>query len=76
MPDEQVYDDGSEVEIEVDPEEPPDRWVDSEEILQNPTRGELEAGEFLGQAIDVDDDDDNGLQWQGWSRRMFEELNP
>jgi hypothetical protein len=58
-----AYDDGSEVEIEVEPEDPPrsGEWVDHEEFFESPTDEELAEGERLGQEIDVDDDEDSGL---------------
>jgi hypothetical protein len=59
------YDDGSEVEIEVEEDDPPrnGRWRDSEDIIEHPTDDELAAGEFLGLAIDIGDDNDDGSQW-------------
>jgi hypothetical protein len=65
MPDDPVFDDGSQV-VFVTPEEDPPRsgeWVDQEDMILTPTDDEVAAGEFLGQAIDIDDDEDNGSQW-------------
>lgn len=58
-----AYDDGSEVEIETEPDDPPSSgvWVDPEEAIHNPTSEEWVEGMRLGQAIDVDDDEDNGM---------------
>jgi hypothetical protein len=58
-----AYDDGSEIEVEVEPENPPrsGEWVDSEDFFVNPTVDELAEGYRLGRNIDVDDDEDNGL---------------
>jgi hypothetical protein len=66
MPDrepELVYDDGSDIDETTPYEDPPrdGTWVDPEATA--PTPDEAAAGEFLGAAIDVDDDDDNGDQW-------------
>jgi len=64
MPKEQVYDDGSEVVIVTEEDDPPKGpYVDSEEVIENMTGSELEAGEFLGAAIDPDDDEDDGSKW-------------
>jgi hypothetical protein len=58
-----VYDDGTEVEIETEPEDPPrsGEWVDPEEFFEHPTDEELAEGERLGREIDIDDDEDSGL---------------
>lgn len=58
-----MYDDGSEVEIETPYDDPPSSgtWVDAEDILHNPTEEELREGNRMGQSIDLDDDEDNGL---------------
>lgn len=71
-----AYDDGSDVEIECEPEEPPQSgdWVDSEEMIHNPTDEELARGEFLGAAIDVDDDYDDGSKWDGFTPELLEAL--
>jgi hypothetical protein len=73
-----AYDDGSSVEVTTPEDDPPSsgHWADPEEALHDPTEEELEAAEFLRQVIDPDDDNDNGLQWAGWTREMFEELAP
>lgn len=57
-----VYDDGSDVEIETEPEDPPrsGEWIDSEIHLANPNDDELAMGKALGEGIIVEDDDDNG----------------
>jgi hypothetical protein len=59
------YNDGSEVLVNAEEEDPPKSgvWVDSEDLITDPTDDELNAGEFLGQAIDVDDDEDDGSKW-------------
>jgi hypothetical protein len=80
-----VFDDGSQVEIEVEPDDPPSsgEWVDShtaiETALNDPD--ELAASEFLGEAIDPDDDEDNGSQWgtvqdPAMTAADFDELAP
>jgi hypothetical protein len=58
-----AYDDGSAVEVEIEPEDPPSsgKWVDHEEFFEDPTDDELAEGERLGHEIDVDNDEDNGL---------------
>lgn len=66
MPDESVYDDGSEVVHTVEPDDPiPDNYVDPEEVIEEGLQDQVQvaAGEFLGLAIDPDDDEDNGSQW-------------
>ena len=71
MPDDNAaYDDGSEVDIVTDVEDPPrsGKWVDAEAFV--PTDDELEMGQLLGETIDVDDDDDNGAA----TIRAIEEL--
>lgn len=62
MPDDDVFNDGSEIEVVCEPDDPPrsGEWVDSEEMIANPTEEELVLGEVVGQAIDVDNDEDNG----------------
>jgi hypothetical protein len=40
---------------------PAKKWVDSHDILADPTDEEIELGNRLGQRIDPDDDGDNGL---------------
>ena len=83
MPDEEpVFDDGSDVEIVTDEEEPPRSqvWNDSEEFFENITEEEMAAGEFLGKANDPDDDEDNGSQWgtvenPAMTAEDFEELS-
>jgi hypothetical protein len=59
-----AYEDGTEVEIEADSEDPPQsgEWVDSEVHIANPTRDELAMGKVLGEQIIVEDDDDNGAR--------------
>jgi hypothetical protein len=59
-----AYDDGSETEI-VTPEDDPPRggtWIDPESFMALPTDTEVDEGERLGHRIDIDDDDDNGLE--------------
>jgi hypothetical protein len=58
-----AFDDGSIVEIECEPDDPPrsGEWVDSHDALENPTNDELHEGEHHGREIDIDDDEDNGL---------------
>jgi len=58
-----VFDDGSEVTIVVEPDDPPKNgiWVDHEEFFQTLTPEELAEGKRLGETIDVDDDWDTGL---------------
>jgi hypothetical protein len=58
-----AYDDGSEVEVETEQDDPPSsgQWVDPEEFIHNPTDEEVAEGERLGNEIDIDDDEDNGL---------------
>ena len=66
MPDEPVFDDGSEVEVVIEEDDPPSSgvWVDNEQDgVFDLSQEEAEAGDFLGQVIDVDDDEDDGLQW-------------
>lgn len=58
--------------IDLDPDEPPrsGTWLDSEdEVLANITADEIAAGERLRELIDVDDDDDSGLQYLGGVER-------
>lgn len=61
MADGDVYDDGSTIEVETDPDDPPSSgvWVDSP--TAEPTSEELAEGERQGREIDIDDDEDNGL---------------
>lgn len=49
--------------IELEPDEPPKsgEWVDVHDVLAEPTEEEMAEGERQGQAIDPEDDDDNGL---------------
>jgi hypothetical protein len=56
-----VYDDGSETEIETDPDEPPRSGVFVDHDDLEPDDDELAEGERLGLEIDPDDDEDNGL---------------
>jgi hypothetical protein len=58
-----VYDDGSKVEIEIEPDDPPrsGEWADPEEIFETLTEDEYELGQFLGETIDLNDHTDNGL---------------
>jgi len=36
-------------------------WVDSDEVIAEPTEEELEEGRRLGEEIDPDDDDSTGV---------------
>jgi hypothetical protein len=58
---EPVFDDGSAVETETEPDDPPRSgvWVNSP--TADPTPEELAEGERQGREIDRDDDEDNGL---------------
>jgi len=49
--------------LAVFPDEAPSsgEWVDIDDVLAEPTEEELELGRILGEGIDVDDDDDTGL---------------
>jgi hypothetical protein len=46
------------------PDEPPKsgEWVDSEDALAEPTEEELEAGRLMGEQIEVENDDDTGVE--------------
>ena len=35
-------------------------WVDTDEVIHNPTDEEVAEGQRLGEAIDTDDDEDDG----------------
>lgn len=63
MPDHEPLDDGSEVEIVCERDDPPSsgEWVDHEKFYDDLTVTEVTAGNHLGRTIDVDDDEDNGL---------------
>lgn len=72
--DEPVFDDGSEVEV-VTPEDDPPRsgeWVDVEPSAVPITEAEAELGRYLGEAIDVDDDDDDGTEAAEWLTAVVE----
>lgn len=58
---EPVFHDGSEIEHETEPDDPPSSgvWVDSP--TAEPTAEELAEGQRQGREIDPDDDEDNGL---------------
>jgi hypothetical protein len=56
----EAYNDGSNVELEVEPEDAGD---DGDMVIETMTDDEVAAGEFLGAAIDVADDSDDGSQW-------------
>jgi hypothetical protein len=66
-PDDPVYDDGSEVEIVTEADDPPSsgEWVDSEDIIHDPTPEELAAGKLMGELVDPDNDEDNGMDLAG-----------
>jgi hypothetical protein len=53
--------------VYLEPDEPPSSgtWVDSHDVLGNLTQEEIDAGQRLNELIDLDDDDDNGLQHIG-----------
>lgn len=57
-----VFDDGSEVVVETPQEDPPrsGQWADAEPSNVPLTEDEAALGRYLGEAIDVEDDDDNG----------------
>ena len=57
-----VYDDGSTIEVETDPDDPPSSGVWVESPTASPTPEELAEGERQGREIDIDDDEDNGLR--------------
>lgn len=61
MPD-MAYDDGSDQVIICPPEDPPKSgvWVDGHVHATDLTPEEIEAGNALGESIDIDDDEDNG----------------
>lgn len=45
---------------ELDPDEPPDVWLDSEDLYDDLTEEEAGEGRHLGEVIDTDDDKDAG----------------
>lgn len=54
--------------IDLDAEEPPGSggWADvHEDVLDLMSSEDYEAGNRLGELIDISDDDDNGLQYTG-----------
>jgi hypothetical protein len=54
--------------VDLPPDKPPrsGSWVDlHDDVLEQITPEEIDAGERLNELIDVDDDDDNGLQHIG-----------
>jgi hypothetical protein len=57
MPD-PVFDDGSTIEVYCPVESP---GTDHSDLVA--TEEDIAAGDFLGSAIDPDDDNDNGEQW-------------
>lgn len=62
--DEAVFDDGSTVFVVTPEDDPPSgEYVDTHDVLDELTEEEEAAGDFLGQATDVDNDEDNGSQW-------------
>jgi len=52
------------VNLTVYPDDPPTSgdWVDNDEVIAEPTEEELEEGRRLGEEIDVDDDEDAGVE--------------
>lgn len=50
--------------LAVFPDDPPKsgEWVDTDDVVAEPTEDELEKGRQLGEEIDVDDEDDTGLE--------------
>lgn len=72
--DDPVFDDGSEVEIVTPVDDPPrsGEWVDVEPSSVPITDAEAELGRYLGEAIDVDDDDDDGSEAAEWLRAVVE----
>lgn len=67
MPAGDAYDDGSEIQIVTDQDDPPSsgEWVDSEDAIHNPTDAELDAGQLMGELILIDNDRDNGMDLAG-----------
>lgn len=57
------YEHGTTDEVELEADEPPKsgEWVDVHDVLMSPTDEEIEAGNRLGESIDPEDDDDNGV---------------
>jgi hypothetical protein len=57
-----AYNDGSEVEIVCEPEDPPKSgvWVDGHVHADEMDAEMIAKGNMLGEVIDIDDDDDNG----------------
>ena len=51
----------SEPEVLPELDEPPRRYVDSHDVIEQATAEEIEKGVRLGREIDPDDDEDNGL---------------
>lgn len=74
MPEDMAFDDGSEVEIEVEPEEgePPD--ITACQVLEERTEEDEELGAFLGGIIDIDDDEDDGSKWAGVTKEEIEAM--
>lgn len=45
---------------------------DAEDAIHNPTEEELAAGDFLGQVINIFDDEDDGSQWGDCHQNLFD----
>lgn len=56
-----VFHDGSEIEVETEPDDPPRSGVWANSPTAHPSPEELAVGERQGREIDLDDDEDNGL---------------
>lgn len=71
---EPVFDDGSEVEVVTPVEDPPRSgvWVDAEPSTVPVTAEEAELGRYLGEAIDVGDDEDDGSAAAEWLTAVVE----
>ena len=64
MGDPQDETDDTTLNLTVYPDSPPTsgEWVDTDEVLANPTEEELAEGKRLGETIDPDDDEDSGVE--------------
>jgi hypothetical protein len=71
---EPVFDDGSDVEVVTPVEDPPRNgvWVDMEPSSVPITDAEAELGRYMGEAIDPDDDEDDGSAAAEWLRAVVE----
>jgi hypothetical protein len=61
--DEYVFHDGSDVEIDAPADDPPrsGEWIDAEPAQEPLTDAEAALGAYVGDAIDINDDEDNGV---------------